>query len=355
MRGDKYSGAGMFSATSFDSLNIPDHLKHLLAQLSNHSLAKSTWSSYKTSFKKLGAFSRETGTDISLPLSDETSLAYVAWLLNRGVSATTVDSYISGIRQLHLTAGLTPPLLRTPLISAVLRGKKNLENLNKLNGRSKNRIAITPNLLKQLKLNLKKTSKPAHDKKLLWACCTICFSGALRCGEVLNKKKLQFDPDTSLLNKHIELKTLTIDGKPTEILQLTLRCEKQNKSGTPTICDIYPSKNSICPVNAYKKWQSLKPTHEDFLPAFRLQSGENLTLSTFNRFLKEMFKPLLANEDATISGHSLRTGLATTLGHLGFADADIMKAGRWSSRAYQTYLHLPRTKRMEVARAISRI
>ena len=134
----------MYSALSFDWLNIPDEQKQLLAELSNHSLAKATWSSYRTSLRKLEEFSDETDTNISLPLADDTTISFVSWLLCRGVAATTVDTYLSGLRQFHLTAGLTPPLLRTPLITTILKGQKNKENIEKLTKRAKTRIPITP-------------------------------------------------------------------------------------------------------------------------------------------------------------------------------------------------------------------
>ena len=344
----------MFSPSSFGQTNVPAHLRPLLAELSNHSLAKSTWSSYRTSVKKLEEFSEETATPIGLPISDDTAIAFVAWLLSKGITASTVDTYLSGVRQWHLVSGTTPPLLRTPLISTVLKGKKNLDNIEKLTGRAKTRIPITPNLLKHMKSKLKKGDAPAHDRKLLWACSTICFSGGLRCGEILCKKPKKFDPDTDFLHSQIRLNSININGTHTEILQLTLKSEKTNSSGTPTVVDIYPSQSSVCPISAFKKWQAAKPEHQSHLPAFRLQNGDNLTLRAFNKFLKETFDPLLAGKNGSISGHSLRIGLASMLGSLGYADEEVMAAGRWSSRAFKAYLKLPRTRRLEVARAIGK-
>jgi hypothetical protein len=40
------------------------------------------------------------------------------------------------------------------------------------------------------------------------------------------------------------------------------------------------------------------------------------------------------------------------LGKLGYSDADIKAVGRWSSRAFEEYLRLPRTKRMQIAKEI---
>jgi hypothetical protein len=35
---------------------------------------------------------------------------------------------------------------------------------------------------------------------------------------------------------------------------------------------------------------------------------------------------------------------------MGYADSDIKAMGRWSSRAFKSYIRLPRTKWMEMAR-----
>ena len=332
----------MFSTDSFKNLNIPGILKETLAEMSNASLAKTTWSTYQTSLKNLQQFANETNTEITFPLPSETTLAYVGWLLNKGLSAATIDSYISGLMKSHMAAGINPPDLRTPLVTTAIKGKRNLDNSDKRAGRGHSRIPITPNILRHIKQAIKKTEHSSHDKRMLWATCVICFSGGLRCGEVLCKKKNKFDADNNLLHKDLNLKTVTAD---TEILQVTLRSEKQNKSGTPTICDIYPSKSSLCPVSAYKKWQACGPNRHEHLPAFRWENGSNFTTQELNKFLKKAMRPFLEGTNKTVSGHSLRIGLASCLGHLGFAEQEIMWAGRWSSKAYKSYLQLPRTNR----------
>ncbi len=50
--------------------------------------------------------------------------------------------------------------------------------------------------------------------------------------------------------------------------------------------------------------------------------------------------------------HSFRIGTASMLGTLGYGDEDIQAVGRWSSRAFEEYLRLPRTKRMLIAKKI---
>ena len=340
---------------SFQNLNIADNLKEILVDNSNNSIAQQTWSAYKTAERKLMAFSEETNIPVALPLTEDTVLAFSAWILNSGVSASTLETYLSGIRMTHLAAGENPPQLRTPLVSAVIQGKKNKDNIKKRAGLTPTRLPITPSLLKLMKLELADLNMKNKDKKMIWAAATMAFSGGLRGGEFLAKESMSFDPTTTLREKDLSLDSFTVNGKDEEILKLKLKAEKQNKTSRITICDIYPSASSICPVRAYKKWLEAKSHFSPDMPAFRFDSGENLTINSFNKLLKTIFSKHLTGLNGVISSHSFRIGLASCLGSLGFAEERIMSAGRWSSRAYQAYLKLPRTKRLEMARAISNI
>ena len=47
-RGSKYSNQGLYNATSFGSLELPETMKEALAKIANHSLAARTWSTFGT-------------------------------------------------------------------------------------------------------------------------------------------------------------------------------------------------------------------------------------------------------------------------------------------------------------------
>jgi hypothetical protein len=44
--------------------------------------------------------------------------------------------------------------------------------------------------------------------------------------------------------------------------------------------------------------------------------------------------------------------MASMLGALGYDDDDVKAVGRWSSRAFEEYLMLPRTKRIAMAKKL---
>jgi hypothetical protein len=53
--------------------------------------------------------------------------------------------------------------------------------------------------------------------------------------------------------------------------------------------------------------------------------------------------------------HSFRIGIATMLGQAGFEDQEIMSTGHWSSRVFEQYIKLARTRRAAVHKQISNL
>ena len=93
--------------------------------MANHSLAKGTWSTYKTAYKHIETCNRETGRRISFPMSTEDVLLFTSWLLTiREVKATTAESHLSALRQIHLVKGLVVPALRPDIVKTILTGAK---------------------------------------------------------------------------------------------------------------------------------------------------------------------------------------------------------------------------------------
>jgi hypothetical protein len=70
--------------------------------------------------------------------------------------------------------------------------------------------------------------------------------------------------------------------------------------------------------------------------------------------LKERLEGYVEGADKWFTTHSFRTGAASMMAILGYSDSDIKAMGRWSSRAFETYIRLPRTKRIEMARDFAR-
>jgi hypothetical protein len=87
--------------------------------------------------------------------------------------------------------------------------------------------------------------------------------------------------------------------------------------------------------------------------ATRWSTGKPLTSAHFNAVLKERLAGYVVGAEKWFTTHSSRTGAASLMAVLGYSDSDIKAMGRWSSRAFETYIRMPRTRRMEMARAFA--
>jgi hypothetical protein len=93
----------------------------------------------------------------------------------------------------------------------------------------------------------------------------------------------------------------------------------------------------------------------DRQPAFRWSDGRPLTQNQFRKILKDRLTGHVEDPEAVFCTHSFRIGIASMLGALGYGDGEVQAVGRWSSRAFEEYMLLPRTKRMQMAKLMKKI
>ena len=321
-----------------------------LDELYSYGLAKGTWSSYKTAEGLLKQCCEEKDIEKKLPLEENTVLAFVHWLaFKRGSKASTIDTYLSGIRQLHVERGLPTDNIRTDRVRTILKGLKNKNLAEDRKEGVEKRKPITTDILLVLKGKLAEADMNGRDQRLVWTVSSILFHGAFRVHELLCKKQSSFDPDFTLLGRDVKL--VTQGGR--EVLQLRIKAPKEQKVGKDVIVDVYSTDSELCPVRAFKKWIKVKGK-EDELPLFRFSSGIPLTGKKFNEVVRDRLKGEVENIEKLFSSHSFRAGAASMMAAIGYSDDDIKAVGRWSSRAFMEYIKLPRTQRAEIARKINR-
>ena len=116
--------------------------------------------------------------------------------------------------------------------------------------------------------------------------------------------------------------------------------------------DVYigRTKNKLCPVTAVLAY--LKSRGAGKGPLFQLQNGRPLTRA---RFVIEVKKALdrAGIKSTHFSGHSFRSGAATTAAARGIGDTTIKMLGRWNSSAYQIYIKTPSAHLAKVASALA--
>ena len=145
-----------------------------LDELYSYGLAKGTWSSYKTAEGLLKQCCEEKDIEKKLPLEENTVLAFVHWLaFKRGSKASTIDTYLSGIRQLHVERGLPTDNIRTDRVKTILKGLKNKNLAEDRKEGVEKRKPITTDILLVLKGKLAEADMDGRDQRLLWTVSSI--------------------------------------------------------------------------------------------------------------------------------------------------------------------------------------
>lgn len=330
-------------------------MQESLQNLGNHGISQQTWSTYKTAERLLVKCCKERHIAYQLPITQDTILTFIHWLATaRQVKAGTINTYLAGIRQLHISKGIPPPVIKSELVSLITKGKHNMENRQARISNKKSRQPFTVPKMRILKHRLKQWDTSIEQQLLVWAVCTLAFCGAFRISELLSKLESTFDPAYTLLTEDIQLCTVTVEGRREEAVQVLIKAPKESKIGKATIVDVYQASKHICPVKAFKKWRKVASHSESGQPAFRQANGTPLTGKKLNSILKERLTGFIDMSEGSLTSHCFRIGMASMLGQLGHGDDEIQAVGRWSSRAFEAYIKLPRTKRITMAKKLAR-
>jgi hypothetical protein len=201
----KYSRSGGCNEGLLEGLKLPNLVKQNIARLNNFGVSKATWSTYRTAERMWLKCQQSRQKHFELPAVLEDVLIFIDFLTReRGLTGATVDSYLAGLRQLHVSRGIEPPkLLRSSLVNQVIKGKKNEDAVKKRREGGRKRLAVTESIMLVLKERIRKWDKPTADKLLVWSVCTIAFAGAFRIHELLSKLESTFDPDFELCGRDV--------------------------------------------------------------------------------------------------------------------------------------------------------
>ena len=294
----------MFTVASFAGTGLSLTLTQHLVEAANYSKSRGTWSSYGTVKKHLVNCQKELEIKFSFPMSSNQVLVFLAWLIRRNLKASTMNSYISALRTIHLSKGLDSQALRPPIVAAILEGRAHIDTMRMRLENKAPRLPVTPSVLRLLKACLNNWDKDDQTILLVWCVSLICFFGGFRIHEVLCKTEQSFDPCFTLLSKDIKLNKIRVQGGIVEVLQVRIKSPKEDRIGKDHIIDVYQTKSDLCPVDAFKNWQKSMPPHQLGKPAFRLPSGKPLTGRQFNNILKSLLEPHLDYSKGKISSHS---------------------------------------------------
>jgi site-specific recombinase XerD len=279
-------------------------------RISKKTKSESTKRSYKSDLKLFDAWCKEHSL-VSRPASSETVGLYIVYLDKIGRKPSTISRTMTSINQAHVLVGH-----REPVDERVLELKK---GINRERGTArKKKVALTLERLRRVIICTDNDYIGIRDKAIL----LVGWASALRRSELAGIQ-------------HNDLEELP------EGLAVTIRRSKSDQEGAGRKIGIpfIDGEQSMCPVRAFKRWVALSQTKEGKQittgPVFRIigKGGRNkLHYFCRDRGLSDKRISIIVKlaveragyDPKEYSGHSLRSGLATTLAHAGISESGIM-------------------------------
>ena len=253
-----------------------------------HALAPATRHLYAAGQQHYTNFSRLHACPLG-PATDTTLAEFVTYLADVvHLTATSIKTYLSAVRSLHIDRSWPDPLQAAPLTQRLLSGVKRIHGMHS----RLNRLPITGTVLDRLVRSLQAARwLPIIDRHMLTAACTLAFHGFLRCSEFTTGFSRSSIRVLSSPQPHIELRllasktdpfrsgaTITIgasSGPCCPVSSLARRyTQEQRPTSRHTTVQIHPryDAHSCClhpayPTGAHRdRFCKLQQVHEPLLP-----------------------------------------------------------------------------------------
>ena len=297
-------------------LNIENLKEETLLNLKN-SKADNTIRAYKSDFKDFNIFCVKNGFK-ALPTEPKIVSLYMTYLSTKNNKISTLKRRLVSIGVIHRLKGLYLDTKHPSIIENILGIKRRKGSIQK----AKKPILI--NNLKQI-INIideqtKDDIKKLRDRSII----LIGFSGGFRRNEIVS---LDYD-DLEFVE---------------EGLKINLKKSKTDQFGEGSVKALpYFDNNQYCPVKSVKKWLEISKINSGSLFR-RFSKGSKLTEyrltdQTVALLIKEYLE-LAGIESKNYSGHSLRSGFATSAAESGAEERSIMAmTGHKTSQMVRRYI-----------------
>ena len=299
----------------------------------HNGLTDSTRKTYASAQKKFKEFCADQGLPPA-PASEPTLCRYVAHLVQGGTAHSSIKCYLAAVRQYHIAGGWNDPgISQMPRLVQVLRGVKTVQ-ARRGNHQGRNRLPITPELLRKMREVWNRTDDP-RKSKMMWAAAALCFFGFFRSGEITVPTTDTFDPGAHLTFQDVQVD----DRRRPQALRIRLKSSKTDPFRVGVDVYVGHTQDELCPVAAVLSYMVARGAGPG--PFFCYGDSRPLTRAKLVAETKEALSKA-GVDSSCYSGHSFRKGAATTAASQGIGDATIMMLGRWQSSAYQRYVNTPR-------------
>ena len=282
-----------------------------------NSKASNTIRAYKSDFNDFGLFCVKNGLK-SLPTEPKILALYLTYLSTKNVKMSTLKRRLVSIGVIHKLKGHYLDTKHPAIIENIMGIKRRKGNIQ--NGKKPlliNNLKLIINVIDQEK---NEKIKKLRDRSII----LIGFSGGFRRNEIvsLNYEDLDF----------VE-----------EGLKINLRRSKTDQFGEGSVKGLPFFKNSqYCPVVSVRKWIEISkinsgPLFRRFIKGSKL-SDKRLSDQTVALLIKDYLK-IAGIESRNYSGHSLRSGFATSAAESGAEERSIMAmTGHKSTEMVRRYI-----------------
>ena len=300
--------------------NIISDIKALkeetLINLQN-SKAENTVRAYKSDFKDFSLFCVKKGFKF-LPSEPNIVSLYLTHLSSKNIKISTIKRRLVSIGIIHRIKGLYLDTKHPSIIENIMGIKRRKGSIQK----AKKPLLI--NNLKQIINVIDKQNKEKIKKLRDRSIILIGFSGGFRRNEIVS---LDFD-DLEFVD---------------EGLKINLKKSKTDQYGEGSVKGLpYFNNSQYCPVISIKKW--LETSNIQSGPLFRRFSKgiklteKRLTDQTVALLIKEYLE-LAGIDSKNYSGHSLRSGFATSAAESGVEERSIMSmTGHKTTQMVRRYI-----------------
>ncbi len=282
-----------------------------------NSKANNTVRAYKSDFKDFGLFCVQNGFK-NLPSNPKIVSLYLTHLATKNVKLSTIRRRLVSIGVIHKMRGHYLDT-KHPIIIENLMGIKRRKGTNQI-GKKPILINELKKILKVIDEQKNEDIKKLRDKSII----LIGFSGGFRRNEIVSLNYEDLD--------------LVYEG-----VKINIKRSKTDQFGEGSVKAIPYFENSVyCPVTIVKRWINISKITSG--PLFRrFSKGSKLTVhrltdQTVALLVKEYL--LKAGIDSkNYSGHSLRSGFATSAAESGAEERSIMAmTGHKSTEMVRRYI-----------------
>ena len=282
------------------------------------SKANNTVRAYKSDFNDFGLFCANNGFK-SLPSEPKIVSLYLTHLSTKDIKVSTLKRRLVSIGMIHKLKGHYLDTKHPAIIENLMGIKRRKGSIQK--GKKPLLINSLKLIIKVINEQKKEKIKKLRDKSIILT----GFSGGFRRNEIvsLNYEDLEF---------------------VSEGLKIAIRRSKTDQFGEGSIKALpYFDNSEYCPVITLKQWLEVSKINSG--PVFRRFSKgsklleHRLTDQTVALLIKEYLN-LAGIDNKNYSGHSLRSGFATTAAEFGAEEREIMvMTGHKTTQMVRRYIH----------------